>query len=178
MTHCHTKESGWTSSKDSGATKIECRFKPKHEHNYTEEIILATCTEEGMKIYTCFCGNTYTERVHATGHKYTVKTIAPSTTQVGYDLYSCSVCSDSYIDNVVPAIQAPAKNKYPVVTTEVQGRQFRLKWTPVGGAEKYGIAVYLAGKWKVHDYMPGFLINQFNRVCICELYSASKQLAN
>ncbi|WP_024859080.1 CHAP domain-containing protein [Ruminococcus albus] len=151
----YIKKSGWTSSKESGATKIECRFKPKHEHDYTEEIIPATCTEEGMKVYTCSCGNTYTESVPATGHKYTVNTIAPSTTQVGYDLHTCSVCSDSYIDNVVHAVQAPAKKKYPVVTTEVQGRQFRLKWTPVDGAEKYGIAVFLAGKWKVHAYMPG-----------------------
>ncbi len=38
---------------------------------------------------------------------------------------------------------------YPVVSYEVSGRQFRLKWTAVSGAEKYGIAVYQSGGWKV-----------------------------
>ncbi|MCR5021649.1 MAG: leucine-rich repeat domain-containing protein [Ruminococcus sp.] len=28
--------------------------------------------------------------------------------------------------------------------------QFRLSWTPVDGAQQYGIAVKLAGKWKLH----------------------------
>ena len=46
-------------------------------------------------------------------------------------------------------------SKYPIVTSEVSGNQFRLKWSPVDGAEKYGIAVFLSGKWKVQDYMPG-----------------------
>lgn len=48
-----------------------------------------------------------------------------------------------------------AVNKYPVVTTEVQGKQFRLSWTPVEGAEKYGLAVYSAGKWRVQDQISG-----------------------
>ncbi|MCR5121680.1 MAG: DUF4981 domain-containing protein [Ruminococcus sp.] len=41
------------------------------------------------------------------------------------------------------------ENRYPVVTAEVSGRQFRLKWTSVSGAEKYGIALYQNGKWRV-----------------------------
>ncbi len=43
----------------------------------------------------------------------------------------------------------PGPHPYPVVTSEVQGRQFRLKWTAVDGAEKYGIALYQSGKWRV-----------------------------
>jgi hypothetical protein len=38
---------------------------------------------------------------------------------------------------------------YPVVTWQTSGRQFRLKWTEVSGAEKYGIAVYQSGGWRV-----------------------------
>ena len=40
-------------------------------------------------------------------------------------------------------------SKYPVVSYEVSGRQFRLKWNAVNGMEKYGIAVYQSGKWKL-----------------------------
>ena len=46
-------------------------------------------------------------------------------------------------------------NRYPVVSSEVRGRQFRLKWTAVAGAEKYGIAVYQAGKWRVKVQVDG-----------------------
>ena len=43
------------------------------------------------------------------------------------------------------------ENNYPVVsyTLSPLGKQFRLKWTAVSGAEKYGIAVYQSGGWRV-----------------------------
>ncbi len=46
-------------------------------------------------------------------------------------------------------------NKYPVVTSEVQGRQFRLKWTSVPNAQKYGLAVYQSGGWRVKAQFAG-----------------------
>ena len=43
-----------------------------HEHSYTETITTdATCTEDGVKTYTCECGDTYTEAIPATGHSFT-----------------------------------------------------------------------------------------------------------
>ncbi len=48
-----------------------------------------------------------------------------------------------------------AGNRYPVVTSEVSGRQFRLNWTAADGAEKYGIAVYQSGKWQVKVQLKG-----------------------
>ena len=35
---------------------------------------------------------------------------------------------------------------------DIKYHQFRINWTPVQGAEQYGIAVKLAGKWKVQEY--------------------------
>ncbi len=46
-------------------------------------------------------------------------------------------------------------NKYPVVKAEVKGRQFRLKWTAVPDAEKYGLAAYQSGKWRVKVQFAG-----------------------
>jgi len=38
-------------------------------HSYTEEIVSsASCTEDGVKKYTCSCGHSYTESILATGH--------------------------------------------------------------------------------------------------------------
>ena len=48
-----------------------------------------------------------------------------------------------------------AKNVYPKVTAveySEEFHQFRMKWTSVPNAEQYGIAVKLAGKWKVQAY--------------------------
>lgn len=43
-----------------------------HEHSYKETVTTAaTCTEEGVKTYTCECGDTYTEAIPATGHSFT-----------------------------------------------------------------------------------------------------------
>ena len=71
----------------------------KHEHNYTEEITVeATCETDGEATYTCECGDTYTEPIKATGHKYTNKTIAPTVTEKGYTLHICSACGYSYKD--------------------------------------------------------------------------------
>ncbi|MCR5122744.1 MAG: fibronectin type III domain-containing protein [Ruminococcus sp.] len=47
------------------------------------------------------------------------------------------------------AVTITTKSAYPKVSYEVSGRQFRLKWNPVDGAEKYGIALYQSGKWRV-----------------------------
>ncbi|MBR6687367.1 MAG: hypothetical protein IKL77_01280, partial [Clostridia bacterium] len=30
-----------------------------HTHNYTVEVINSTCTEDGLTIYTCTCGESY-----------------------------------------------------------------------------------------------------------------------
>lgn len=42
----------------------------EHTHNYTVSENTATCTEDGVKTYTCSCGDSYTEEVKATGHKF------------------------------------------------------------------------------------------------------------
>ena len=46
-------------------------------------------------------------------------------------------------------------NKYPAVTSKVNGRYFRLEWTAVPDAEKYGLAVYQSGSWRVKAQFSG-----------------------
>lgn len=45
--------------------------EPTHEHAYTESITTeATCEADGVKTFTCECGDSYTEAITATGHNY------------------------------------------------------------------------------------------------------------
>lgn len=45
--------------------------------------------------------------------------------------------------------------QYPVVSSQVNGKQFRLTWTAVSGAQAYGIACYQNGSWRVKAQVSG-----------------------
>ncbi len=56
---------------ESIATPTEEPTEPLHEHTYTESITTeATCEADGVKTFTCQCGDSYTEAITATGHIY------------------------------------------------------------------------------------------------------------
>ena len=118
-----------------------------HTHSYTSKVTKdATCTVSGVRTYSCSCGDNYTETIPATGHNYTVKTIAPTTTTMGYDLHTCSVCNDSFKDNYTDPISSP---KIPELTATANEEKVTLKWKPIANAEKYGIVGYVNGKWNL-----------------------------
>lgn len=71
-----------------------------HTHRYSSAVTkAATCTEEGIKTYTCSCGDKYTERIAKTSHKYTYTVTDSTCTAGGYTTYRCSTCGDSYVGN-------------------------------------------------------------------------------
>ena len=65
-------------------------------HSYTSKVVeSATCTEDGIKTYTCStCGDTYTETIPATGHKSVIDaSIPPTATESGLTQGEhCEVC--------------------------------------------------------------------------------------
>ena len=78
---------------------------PIHTHTYSFEITKAsTCTEKGIKEYTCSCGDSYTEDIPATGHKLASTVIEPTDENDGYTLHKCTNegCDYEYKDNIVP----------------------------------------------------------------------------
>ena len=80
--------------------------KLEHVHSYTEQITKEpSCTEAGVKTFTCECGDTYTEEIPATGHSYTENVVAPTYEAEGYTEHTCTVCGDSYRDNFVPKLE-------------------------------------------------------------------------
>ena len=73
-------------------------------HDYQEEIIEATCTDEGKEVYTCSnCGDTYENSIKATGHNYKEEiTVEPTCTEEGVDTFTCNNCGDVYTEAIAP----------------------------------------------------------------------------
>ena len=72
-----------------------------HTHSYAEELIKPDCIHDGIIIYSCECGHTYTKKEsEALGHNYKTSIIHPTCDKMGYTLHSCS-CGDIYKDNFV-----------------------------------------------------------------------------
>lgn len=88
-----------------------------HTHSYSWQITKQpTCTQTGVRTYTCSCGASYTESVAAKGHNYGTKIIAPTWTEQGYTLHTCSVCGNSYRDNYVEPPKQNADGWYYTAT--------------------------------------------------------------
>lgn len=86
---------------DVAITNGQVTVAQAHEHSYTEEITTEpTCTQPGVKTFTCDCGDSYTEAIPATGHvgaEAVVENQVSSTCAVKghYDeVVYCSVCGE------------------------------------------------------------------------------------
>lgn len=66
-----------------------------HEHSYTlSEVKQATCITDGIEIYTCSCGDSYTKTNKATGHNWDegkITTESTCTTE-GTKIFTCKNC--------------------------------------------------------------------------------------
>ena len=82
---------------DAKETKIIPRDLSNHTHKYDGTITkTATCASEGVKTFTCSCGDQYTESVAKLSHNYTKTVVAPTCKAGGYTLVACSGCGNSY----------------------------------------------------------------------------------
>ena len=87
-------------------TETKTIDKVVHKHNYSSKITTQpTCTADGIKTYTCSCGDSYTETIPAIGHNYVSEVVAPTCTTNGYTSHTCSRCGDNYTDNYVDSIE-------------------------------------------------------------------------
>lgn len=78
-----------------------------HVHSYVESITKqATCIEDGLKTFTCECGDSYTEVIKALGHdfseEYTIDVPATCKT-VGSKSQHCSRCDEKRNVTEIPA---------------------------------------------------------------------------
>ena len=76
-------------------TRTAAGTKIAHVHNYTAAVTkAATCAEEGVKTYTCSCGDSYTEAVPVIAHSFGeyVYNNDATTEADGTRTATCSVC--------------------------------------------------------------------------------------
>ncbi len=75
-------------STNSGGSKENTTPKqeqPTHTHSYTSSVTKnPTCTEEGVRTYSCTCGASYTESIAKTGHQWTTSTQTISHPSTGH----------------------------------------------------------------------------------------------
>lgn len=81
----------------------ESASEAPHEHQYVKTTIKPTCTKEGYNLYTCSCGDEYTESLGLAEHSYEESTIGATCTEEGYTLHVCSVCGKQYTSDTVTA---------------------------------------------------------------------------
>lgn len=111
-----------------------------HVHDYKISRKLPTCTEPGLVIHTCACGDTYEgEVLEPTGHSYDDGKVTRYATadSEGVLTYTCTVCGHSY-EEVLPALQ-PETQPAPTEPEETRPAPTRPEETrpgPVGKEEK------------------------------------------
>ncbi|MBQ2184920.1 MAG: hypothetical protein II399_09815 [Lachnospiraceae bacterium] len=88
----------------------ETRPVAKLAHEYTCVVTDSTCSKVGYKTYTCSCGHSYKEEIAKKSHSFEFdKTVAPTLSAEGYDLYVCSVCGATEKRNVTPKLEEAYK---------------------------------------------------------------------
>lgn len=83
-------------------TKATCKVTvtgPAVVDHASKEVITKqpTCTEEGVKTFTCTCGDTWTEKIPALGHAWDAGRITkvPTETESGVKTYTCTRCGET-----------------------------------------------------------------------------------
>ena len=103
--------------KDNATITAYAVWKPTHQ--YIEQLVAPTCTNQGYTLYTCQeCADTYKDNytpIDPYAHNYIAEITEPTCTQKGYTIYTCSYCGDSYKGDITPIDKD--KHTFTEVTT-------------------------------------------------------------
>lgn len=128
-------------STDTFALTVK-NVKSSHTHSYTAKVTKeATCTTEGERIYTCTCGDRYTETIPATGHSESAWIIDKAATAIenGSKHTECTTCGKTIKTEVIPATGEVSGKKETVIftgsaKTSGWGQAITLSTTKEGGS--------------------------------------------
>lgn len=128
-------------STDTFALTVK-NVKSSHTHSYTAKVTKeATCTTEGERIYTCTCGDRYTETIPATGHSESAWIIDKAATAIenGSKHTECTTCGKVIKTEVIPATGEVSDRKETVIFTGSAktsgcGQAITLSTTKEGGS--------------------------------------------
>lgn len=99
-----------------------------HEHSYSGKVTVeASCCSNGIKTYTCPCGNSYTENIPASGHTWNegIITAPPKCTENGTKTYTCTNCSETKTETVKYAGHSFEKKTVPAALFRGSYTQFK-----------------------------------------------------
>ncbi|MBE6904557.1 MAG: hypothetical protein E7480_08130 [Ruminococcaceae bacterium] len=91
-----------TTVEDTTQTSESTGTEALHTHSYNSKVTTsATCNTDGVKTFTCSCGDTYTEKIAAAGHTWSNWKVENRALvgRVGTEKRTCSVCSVSETKN-------------------------------------------------------------------------------
>lgn len=81
-------------------TRVLDKLIERHTHKYTEKITQEpTCASEGVRTYTCTCGDSYTDSIESIPHSYKETVFEPSCVSEGWTEHECSACGDLYFSD-------------------------------------------------------------------------------
>ena len=128
-------------SSDTFALTVK-NVKSSHTHSYTAKVTKeATCITEGERIYTCTCGDRYTETIPATGHSESAWIIDKAATAIenGSKHTECTTCGKVIKTEVIPATGEVSGKKETVIftgsaKTSGWGQAITLSTTKEGGS--------------------------------------------
>lgn len=84
---------------------VEPETEVPHTHDYVSQITTpATCTDVGLKTYTCTCGDSYTEEITALGHSETTEYIDGTASADGLRRVYCENCDETYEEETLFSI--------------------------------------------------------------------------
>lgn len=120
---------------------LHAKWETSHVHTYTSEVTkAASCTETGIRKYTCDCGDSYTVEIPKTEHHYISSvTTEPSCVEEGVMTYICSECGDSYTESI------PEIGEHTYVLTETHN-------PTCTEAGKYVYECSICGDIYIYDY--------------------------
>ncbi len=72
----------------------------EHSFGDWETVTEPGCDTEGQEQRVCACGAVEYRDIAPVGHSYEAVVTAPTCTTAGYTTYTCTVCGDSYVDDV------------------------------------------------------------------------------
>lgn len=128
-------------STDTFALTVK-NVKSSHTHSYTAKVTKeATCTTDGERIYTCTCGDRYTETIPAKGHSESAWIIDKAATAIenGSKHTECTTCGKVIKTEVIPATGEVSDRKETVIftgsaKTSGWGQAITLSTTKEGGS--------------------------------------------
>ncbi|ADU21435.1 fibronectin type III domain-containing protein [Ruminococcus albus] len=106
-----------------------------------------TAVDNAEKYAVCsFVGGKWRKFAEVEGTSYEVKGLKKG---VNYKTAVLVYANGKWSSDFSNAIGVTPKSDFPVADVEVSGKRFKLSWSTVEGADRYGIGIYKDGEWEL-----------------------------